>query len=367
MSDRAATCPSCGVEIAGKVKKCPECGAVTFAENEMCPNCHATLERMGEEAGGQGNAPSAGLQDMGGEGGSPVPDEGKKPGKKSYMLIVVTVVILLIVGFVAYYMYDNAQRKNEQTAYEQAMKSSEPGELQNYLDMYVDAPSEHRDSVQSHLDLLMQADKEWTDVLVSGSKVAIERYLQLHPGSIHEMEGRLRIDSLDWMAAETAGTIEAYKAYMDAHADGAYMEEARARYDKLDAQQVSQADRQAVSETFGAFFKALGDNDDDALTATVANVMDDFLTKVGATKSDMLAYMHKKHNGERGTVEYRPNNDYKIEKQAAASGEGMECSVRFSVDEKKTDAEGKTTLTTLEVTAKVNADGKISTLRMKAL
>lgn len=374
VSDRAATCPSCGIEIAGHVEKCSHCGAVVFKGQDICPDCHHDLHTHPVQPAVAAAPPeeaevvtpteivSPAATD------SPIPSEApRQPRKKSYIVIVVTVVILLIVGFVVYYMYDNSQKRSEQEAYELAMKSGEMGALQNYLDIYTDAPTAHRDSIQAHLDRLMQTEKEWADVLVSGSKVAIERYLQLHPDSPHEMEGRQRIDSLDWVAAEAEATIESYQKYIAEHADGAYIDEAHKRYDQLDAKQVSEADKAAMSQLFGSFFHALGANDDDEMASTLASVLDEFLTKVGATKNDVLSYMHKQHSEVLGTVAYTPNNDYKIEKEMAPEGEGTVYSVAFTVDEKRTDMEGKATLTTLRVTAKVDNDGKISTLKMQRL
>lgn len=366
VSDHAATCPSCGIEIAGNVKKCPDCGAVVFKDTAVCPDCHSPLDGTPNPPA---TAPVGELPVKEGaeaEGGGQ-PTVEKAPRKTSYIVVVVTVVILLIVGFVVYYMYDNSQRRSEQEAYETAIKSEEPGVLQNFLDIYTDAPTAHRDSIQAHLDRLMQADKDWADVLVSGSKVAIERYLQLHPGSPHEIEGRQRIDSLDWAAAESEATLEAYQRYMEAHADGAYIDEARKRHDQLDAQQVQDADRELVGQLFGNFFRAFTANDDDALAATLEPVMDEFLTKAAASKNDVVTYMHKQHADGRGMLELRPNGDYKIEKQPTVDGAGTEYSVRFTVDEKRTDTEGTATLTTLDVTAKVDADGKISSLKMMRL
>lgn len=385
VSDRAATCPSCGIEIAGHVEKCPHCGAVVFKGDDICPDCHHDLHPlpaaaaeshaqavMPVEAAVEPAMPLApateATEAAPPTAGSPEPaTPTRQPRKKSYIVMVVTVVILLIVGFIVYYMYDNTQKRSEQEAYELALKSGEMGALQNYLDIYADAPVAHRDSIQAHLEGLMQAEKEWADVMVSGSKVAIERYLQLHPGSPHEIEGRQRIDSLDWTAAEREATLEAYQQYISRHADGAYIDEARQRYEQLDAKQVTEADKAAMSQLFGTFFHALEANDDDEMATTLASVLDEFLTKVGATKNDVLTYMHKQHAAAWGTIAYTPTGDYKIEKEPAPEGEGTLYTVAFSVDEKRTDMEGKTTLSTLRVAAKVDALGKISTLKMQRL
>lgn len=251
VSDRAEACPSCGVRIAGNVKKCSRCGAVVFKNQAFCPECHGSID--GDGANGQAAIPAEQpvvtpaeqqpAQNEGGEGG----ETAGNPHKKTLMAIAAAVVAVAIACAAGWYFYSSSQSSDELAAYETAMESAEPAVLQNYLDLYKDAPAEHRDSIQAHLDLLMQSDKEWTDVVLSGSKTAIERYLQLHPGSIHATEGKLKIDSLDWVAASKADTPEAYQAYMDAHSDGLYYDQAKDGLDKSNARQVTPADKQDIS------------------------------------------------------------------------------------------------------------------------
>ena len=40
ISDKAPTCPNCGVEIAGKIIRCRECGEVYLDDEDLCPHCH---------------------------------------------------------------------------------------------------------------------------------------------------------------------------------------------------------------------------------------------------------------------------------------------------------------------------------------
>lgn len=381
VSDHAATCPSCGIGIAGNVKKCPECGAVVFRDITVCPTCHSSFEsprplqpveatppvKPATEVPQPTSAPSApGSERRPGQGAAPTPE--KPPRKTSVIVIVVTVVILLTVGFVLWHIYDKSQRQSEQQAYELALRSGEPGALQNYLDIYKDGPAAHRDSIQACLDQLMQADKEWADVVVSGSKVALERYLKAHPGSVHEREALQRIDSIDWVVAETEGTAAAYQLYIDSHAEGDYIGEARNRFEALTAQQVQSEDREVVSQVFGSFFQAFNANDEDALAATLQPVMDEFLTKTAASKNDVVRYMHRKHTEAKGTIEYRVNNDYKIEKQPSADGQGVEYTAEFTVDEKQTAPDtGASTINSVKVRGKIDASQKISSLKMERL
>lgn len=373
VSDKAATCPSCGIEIAGKVVKCPECGTVVFKDQEMCPSCHHQLCEQKAPVISQPNPVTVTTTSaLAGETERGVIDSQPqgKSRRKSTIGIIVAVVVVLVVAFTSAYFYKGSQQSSEADAYAGAMASDQPSVLQNYLDIYTDAPQEHRDSVQAHLELLMSIDREWADALVSGSKTAIERYLQMHPNSNHATEAKIKIDSLDYVTAVNANTPEAFQVYMDNHTDGLYYDEAKDMFNRLEAQKVSADDEETISSLFCSYFKALSEGDEDGLTANVANVMDSFLHKANATKNDLITYMHKMHEeAGQGPLEFRTNNDWKITKSESADGSGSEYVVTFSVDEKTSaTADGShPKIVTYKVEAKVSPDGKITTLNMKRM
>lgn len=372
VSDKAATCPSCGIEIAGKVVKCPECGTIVFKDQEMCPNCHHQLfEKQTPVVAPHNNVTVTAPASEGEADGIAIGSQPQgKPRRKGTIGIIVAVVVVLAIAFTAAYFYKGSQQSSEADAYAGAMASDQPSVLQNYLDIYTDAPQEHRDSIQAHLELLMSIDREWTDALVSGSKTAIERYLQMHPNSNHATEAKIKIDSLDYVTAVNANTPEAFQAYMDSHTDGLYYDEAKDMFNRLEAQKVSTDDEETISSIFGSYFKALSEGDEDGLTANVANVMDSFLHKANATKNDLITYMHKMHEEVgQGALEFRTNNDWKITKSETADGSGSEYVVTFSVDEKTSSAAdgAHPKIVTYKVEANVSADGKITTLNMKRM
>jgi len=382
VSDKAATCPSCGIEIAGRVVKCPECGAVVFKDHDLCPNCHKPLHSDLTAAESESNDGVTAAQkgrndemalaerhDVSATGANLDANKASKPRKKGYIALVVVVAVLLAAGFVAAYFYKSSQENREAEAYAKAMLSDQPSVLQNYLDIYQEAPAAHRDSIEAHLQLLMNIDKEWTDAVVSGSKAAIERYMKLYPNSPHALEARIRIDSLDWVAATNANTAEALTAYMEAHADGLYYDEAKDKFNQIEAQQVSDDDRETITSLFVGYFKALADNDEDGLTANLANILDSFLQKPNATKNDVVTYMHKLHSDAgQSPLEFRTNNDWKIKKEQSADGVGYDYVVDFSVDEKKQGIDDTaTSIVTYKVNATVSAEGKISSLNMKRM
>lgn len=361
VSDQAKTCPSCGIEIAGKVTKCPECGDVVFNDSDECPNCHHPL-----------NIPEVKPQPV-----TPRPEvtEGQETSpakggmKKTYVVLIVSFVVALLAVFVSLYFYKTTQDKNEMDAYENAMASGEPAVLQNFLDVYTEAPQEHRDSIMAHLELLRKVDTEWDNAVRSGSKTALERYIQLHPGSIHVTEARLKIDSLDWLAATTADSPEAYQAYIDSHLDnGLHLDEARIMFDKSDARRVTDDDRQMISNLFSNYFTALANNEEASLTETLSGVLGSFLHKENATKTDVMTYMKKLHAPDDITgMTFSLNNDWKIEKTDAGDGR-YKYTVTFSVDHRITRNDtSKETFSTYNVVAGVSPEHKICDLNMKKI
>lgn len=361
VSDQAKTCPSCGIEIAGKITKCPECGDVVFNDSDECPNCHHPL-----------NIPEVKPQPV-----TPRPEvtaeqetsPAKGGMKRTYVVLIVSFVVALLAVFVSLYFYKTTQDKNEMDAYENAMASSEPAVLQNFLDVYTEAPQEHRDSIAAHLEQLRKVDTEWDNAVRSGSKTALERYIQLHPGSIHVTEARLKIDSLDWLAATAADTPEAYQAYIDGHLDnGLHLDEARIMFDKSDARRVTDDDRQMISSLFGNYFTALANNEEASLTETLSGVLGSFLHKENATKTDVMTYMKKLHAPDDITsMTFSLNNDWKIEKTDVGDGR-YKYTVTFSVDHRITRNDtSKETFCTYNVVAGVSPEHKISDLNMKKI
>lgn len=314
VSDKAATCPSCGVAIAGNVKR----------ENE---------------------APK---------------------GKRSMTIPIVAGVVAVIAVLVGLYFYNNVQDRNEQDAYENAMSCSEAAVLQNYLDMYADAPQAHRDSIMAHLALLKKVDSDWDEAMVNNTRSAFENYLRVHPESVHKTEALLKLDSIDWAFAAEADTPEAYSKYVADHADGMHIDEARLKLEKLEKSIIAEDEKLMVTSVLTSFFNALGNNDEEALTMSIDVVLNSFLHRAGATKADVISYMKRIHSPEDITgIVFRMNNDWKIEKIDLGEGE---CSyvVDFSVDEKiqRTD-ESKETFSSYKVNAKVSNHGKITDLNMK--
>ena len=235
--------------------------------------------------------------------------------------------------------------------------------LQDYLDSFKDAPQEHIDSIQAHLNILKANDTEWTNALLSNSKSALQQYLDSHPNTLHKAEALHKIDSIDWAACKRQNTPEAYQTYLSDHSDGEHVVEAQENLDKLDATTVSGEDKQVVSSAFQQFFRSINNNDEMGITSAVSSELQ-FLTNPNATKQDVITFLHKLYKDDVRSLTWRPNGDYKIQKKDLGDGT-YEYDVEFTVDESVSNIDSsKDKFNQYRVKGQIDSDGKISKLQL---
>lgn len=411
ISDKAPTCPNCGVEIAGKIIKCPHCGEIYFSSQEMCPNCHEiasagyripTMVASGTTraetpmdstetsapagpaasvnpptpptppvppvrqtpmaAGNGGNGYGNGKY-----GNNPENEAQQKAKKKSARsILIISLVFSVLVCGILYYFYDNANRNKEEEAYEYAMQSSDPMVLQSYLDTYKDAEEAHRDSIMAHLEMLKSIDQDWTNALVSGSKQALEDYLQKYPNSPHKQEAWNKIDSIDWNVAKAADNVQAYQAYLDAHADGAHIEEAENAMKKAKSRDLQPEEKQMVSGLFRQFFQSINSHNADGLSATCEDILSSLLGKTSATKADVVTFMDKLYKENVANMNWHINNDYQIKKREVGE-EDYEYQVQFSAVQNLDLTDGSKKQNNFKINAVVSPAGKVSSFNMNQI
>lgn len=418
ISDKAPTCPSCGVEIAGKITKCPNCGEIYFSNLEMCPNCHElnpSLTRMTPPTGMSQQTPASQAsmtQQQEAENAArqnairqeeirrqealsqqarpqtpvrtatpPTPPvrpqqthsqnggngERTQAEKKSARgVIIISLIFAFLVCGIFLYLYDNANKNKELEAYEYAMQSSDPMVLQSYLDTYKDADEAHRDSIMAHLELLKQTDQDWTNAVVSGSKEALQAYLDKYPNSPHKQEVLNKIDSIDWNVAKNADNVEAYQAYLAAHADGSHIEEAENAMKKAKSRDLQPEEKDMVSSLFRHFFQSINTRDADGLQASCEDILSSLLGKNSATKADVVTFMNKLYKEDVTNLNWFLTNDYKIKKREVGD-EDYEYQVQFSAREEVQLTDGTKKTNHFKINATVSPDGKVSAFNMSKI
>lgn len=376
VSDKAPTCPTCGVQIAGKITRCQNCGEIYFTADGMCPNCH--------EAASAGYRPAAPSQptstpqqapnvpvvpvakddtkQTGAHGGNapqgPTPSE-PQPKKKNNATLVLAFIFAVLVCGCLFYFYNHSKSEKETEEYEFAMRSTDPEILQSYLLRYADAPQEHRDSIQAHLQKIQKGDEDWQNAILSNSRSALQKYIDENPESIHKKEALNKIDSLDWITAQNSNDPEAVKDYQANHPDGRYIDEADILISKLLSTLVQPDEKQMITSTFRQFFQSINSRDESRLSSTVSMVLDSFLGKSNATSQDVIDFLHKLYKEGVSNMNWHIDPaSYNIKKQEIAENE-FEYAVTFNARQEVERGENVDN-TTFKVSAKVTNDGKIS-------
>lgn len=363
VSDKAPTCPTCGVEIVGKTITCANCGTTYFKDQALCPNCHCP-NPLNAATSPLPSIQTATLSQESNSTQSTSEHESSTSEKKNNRFIwIISFVIALIICGTLYYFYHSASQQQEEEAYEYAMKSNDPDVLQSYLETYKDADQAHIDSIMSHLNMLKTLDTEWTNAIVSGSKEAIEAYLQKYPNSPYRQEAWNKIDSIDWQIAKKADTTEAYQTYLDEHTDGSHIEEAENAMKKAKSRDLQPEESQMVSSLFRKFFQSINTRNEDGLTATCEDVLSSLLGKPAATKSDVLTFMNKLYKEDITNMIWRINNDYQIKKREVGDEE-YEYQVVFTARQEVSRNDGSTQEGNFKISATVSPDGKISAFNM---
>lgn len=361
----APTCPSCGVEIAGKIQKCHYCGEIFFKQMDMCPSCHhlyeAPTQQVTDKSASSDIHPTPTQHEpiQNGTPSAASPQENNQPKKKGHTTLVVAFIFALICCGVLYYFYNKANKDKELEQYEYAMKSNDPMVLQSFLDNYPEADQAHKDSIETHLQILKSIDNDWTNALVSSSKTALEEYLKKYPNSPHKLEAWSKIDSLDWLVAQKADNVDAYQAYLDTHADGEHIEEAENAMKKAKGRDLQPEEKQMVSTLFRQFFQSINSRDENGLISTCEDILSSLLGKQTATSQDVVTFMHKLYKEGVINLNWHINNDYQIKKREVGDN-SFEYSVQFTAIEIVSNTDGTEKENHFRINAVVSPEGKIS-------
>ena len=361
VSDMAPTCPGCGVEIAGKVVKCPDCGEIYFRNQMVCPACH----RPTTSTPTQRPVPVRHTEPV-----TPVvkpkPEPESDTEKKSYTKIIVGLVIALVLcGGVAYYYNDLGRQ--EESDYVLAAQSTDPLVIEEYLNKYKDTNPEHRDSLQARLATIQAIDKEWTDVLITGSRDLIEQYAKTHPNSPHKAEAMNKVDSMDFAHVMKDKTIDAFINYVKQHPNGRFVNDANAAIDAIKMTQLQPEETKMVKALFKKFFQSVNSRNEGGMLSTVADQLTNFLGQSSAGKADVATFLKKLYKSDITNMNWHIIDDYKIDKKAGTKG-AADYIVQFTAEQNisRTDAT-QPTYNRYQISATVSSDGKISGLNMKRL
>lgn len=338
------TCPECGQQVSDKAEICPHCG-IKIAGN-IVPTTYDGHTQQTKDTELKANT------------------QMQKKNGKSLVLLMSSFVIALTVCGTVYFFYNKAQAEKELEEYTLAMNSKDPLLLQMYLTHYADAPLEHRDSVNARLMSLSQEETDWRDAVVSGTRSALEDYVQKHPTSTHRGEAMNKIDSIDYAIASRENTTAAYNTYLQKHPDGSHAEQARTFISEMKQAEVQPEEEMLAKTVCRQFFQAINSNNAEKLTEMVTETMPNFLNRKGATSADVVTFMNKLYKDDVTNLNWHILDDFKVSKQKNEEG-GYDINANFTAELKidRTDAT-KEKYGKYIVNSGVTPEGKITKLTM---
>ena len=234
VSDKAATCPNCGIKIAGN----PD---ITGSN---------TPKRRKSDTKSSGN--------------------GKNKSSRWAIIFFIILTLVFAVAVGSYYLHTQMQKQDEEAAFQQAVESNNADELQRYLAHYGAAPQVHRDSVKAMLQHMRDAER-----------------------NKEEQEQLDAIDSVDYALACKINTIDSYENYLRKYPKSKRIVEVKQRILKLASNNATEEEVEFARSVCRRFFQSINSHDTDQLLSTVPTTMTRFLNRVGATNSDVVTFMEK--------------------------------------------------------------------------
>lgn len=308
----------------------------------------------------QTSAPNGEFSTYGaGEMPPPIP-----PKKHTWVyILVVGIILAAIVGLGAvYYFYQSSQ--SEDKAYVMLEGNENVQDYEDYLKNFPNGP--HAEEVRQRLEELKTMYADWTRIQNSEYATDFERFKESHPTSTLVKQADMKIDSLDWVTAQKLNTPEAMEEYLDKHPEGRYISEAGIAQNELANTQVSDAERQGISESLNGFFQAFANNDEASLFTYITPTMTQFLSKRNATKADVGNIVKNTYSEDIENCSFVLNNDYQITKSVSSDGK-VAYKVSFSVDQHiQRSGEGKT-FGSYTANATLTGELKLSALTLKEI
>lgn len=286
------------------------------------------------------------------------------PKKHTWVyILVVGIILAAIVGLGAvYYFYQSSQ--SEDKAYVLLEGNENVQDYEDYLKNYPNGP--HAEEVRQRLEELKTMYADWTRIQNSEYATDFERFKESHPTSTLVKQADMKIDSLDWVTAQKLNTPEAMEEYLDKHPEGRYISEAGIAQNELANTQVSDAERQGISESLNGFFQAFANNDEASLFTYITPTMTQFLSKRNATKADVGNIVKNTYSEDIENCSFVLNNDYQITKSVSSDGK-VAYKVSFSVDQHiQRSGEGKT-FGSYTANATLTGEFKLSALTLKEI
>ena len=279
-------------------------------------------------------------------------EEESTPDKNNHLSLAVSLLIAAITAAVLLFLYNQgvgASKANyEQEAFAQAMSSSEPTVLKNYLKENPSASKAHRDSISARLKVLttttqnmQQSDNDLSVALTSNSKEVLQQFIAKYPDSKHRGELEAKIDEIDWAGAVAKNNENAYLGYKAQHPNGIHSKEADEKLKNIltpemaeesAVAKVTDGERAKAVAAVRQLLQGINSKSTDKISGAVAPSLN-FLGSGGATVKDIRRYMTDRlYQADVKTINWHLGSPTEVTKKSNEAGADIRLKIPATLD-----------------------------------
>lgn len=279
-------------------------------------------------------------------------EEESTPDKNNHLSLAVSLLIAAITAAVLLFLYNQGVGANkanyEQEAFAQAMNSSEPTVLKNYLKENPSASKAHRDSISARLKVLttttqnmQQSDNDLSVALTSNSKEVLQQFIAKYPDSKHRGEFEAKIDEIDWAQAVAKNNENAYLGYKAQHPNGIHSKEADEKLKNIltpekaeesAVAKVTDGERAKAVAAVRQLLQGINSKSTDKISGAVAPSLN-FLGSGGATVKDIRRYMTDRlYQADVKTINWHLGSPTEVTKKSNEAGADIRIKIPATLD-----------------------------------
>ena len=279
-------------------------------------------------------------------------EEESTPDKNNHLSLAVSLLIAAITAAVLLFLYNQGvganKANNEQEAFAQAMSSSEPTVLKNYLKENPSASKTHRDSISARLKVLttttqnmQQSDNDLSVALTSNSKEVLQQFIAKYPDSKHRGELEAKIDEIDWAGAVAKNNENAYLGYKAQHPNGIHSKEADEKLKNIltpekaeesAVAKVTDGERAKAVAAVRQLLQGINSKSTDKISGAVAPSLN-FLGSGGATVKDIRRYMTDRlYQADVKTINWHLGSPAEVTKKSDEAGADIRLKIPATLD-----------------------------------
>lgn len=272
--------------------------------------------------------------------------------KNNHLSLAVSLLIAAITAAVLLFLYNQgvgaSKANNEQEAFAQAMSSSEPTVLKNYLKENPSASKAHRDSISARLKVLttttqnmQQSDNDLSVALTSNSKEVLQQFIAKYPDSKHRGELEAKIDEIDWAGAVAKNNENAYLGYKAQHPNGIHSKEADEKLKNIltpekaeesAVAKVTDGERAKAVSAVRQLLQGINSKSTDKISGAVAPSLN-FLGSGGATVKDIRRYMTDRlYQADVKTINWHLGSPTEVTKKSNEAGADIRLKIPATLD-----------------------------------